>query len=213
LAALDALAESLSETAAGARPLIAAMGASLSFAWLPATDPQLLDRLETLRPPSDVGLALGTVRDGIEGFRASHAEALEARRVVALRDRSLGWTTSYRRVEVAALCSRDPDRAADLVRRELGPLAADDDATRRLRATLRAYTASGANFRAAARQLGLHHNTVIYRVRRAQELLGGGADIHRLEFQLALGLADGAPGLVHVIVHKSDQPGGVEGEE
>ena len=46
-----------------------------------------------------------------------------------------------------------------------------DDATLRLRATLRAYLDEGCSFAAAARRLGIHEKTVRYRVRQCEEAL------------------------------------------
>lgn len=56
--------------------------------------------------------------------------------------------------------------------RRLGPLAARDPVAARLRTTLEAYFAAQESPGATARKLGLHMNTVLYRLRQAEELLG-----------------------------------------
>ena len=75
------------------------------------------------------------------------------------------------------------------MRTTLGPLAVADDQSRRLLATLRVFFREGANYRAAARQLGVHHNTVVYRVTQAEELLGHSVRQGRVQLEVALDLA------------------------
>ena len=78
----------------------------------------------------------------------------------------------------------------ELVAVELAGLLGHDESTVRLRRTALAFLRSGANARAAADLLGTHRNTVLYRVRRAEELLGRPMDDGRLRLELALTLAD-----------------------
>jgi DNA-binding PucR family transcriptional regulator len=53
---------------------------------------------------------------------------------------------------------------------------------------LRAFYDEGSSFVRAARRLGVHENTVTYRVQRAEELLGHPVSERRLELQVALRL-------------------------
>jgi DNA-binding PucR family transcriptional regulator len=99
-----------------------------------------------------------------------------------------GWTP-YADVALDALMIHDIDQARRFVARELGPLAADDDGTLRLRGTLRVFLEEGASFVRAARRLGVHENTVTYRVHRAEDLLGHRAVERQLELRVALRLA------------------------
>jgi DNA-binding PucR family transcriptional regulator len=85
-----------------------------------------------------------------------------------------------------SLASADLDRLARFVRRTLGPLTADDDATVRLRETLLAWLAEGGNARRAAERLHAHKNTVLYRLQRAQQLLGRPLDEDRGALELAI---------------------------
>ena len=72
--------------------------------------------------------------------------------------------------------------------RELGPLAEGGEPTRRLVATLLVFLEEGASFARAARRLRVHENTIGYRVRRAEELLGHRIADRRLELHVALQL-------------------------
>ena len=79
------------------------------------------------------------------------------------------------------------DRLARFVQRTLGPLTADDETTERLRETLLAWLAEGGNARRAAERLHAHKNTVLYRLQRAQQILGRPLDEGRGDLELALG--------------------------
>jgi DNA-binding PucR family transcriptional regulator len=97
--------------------------------------------------------------------------------------------TRYDEVALISLSSTDSERAAWFVTEELGALAAPDRATADLRATLLAYLDRGSSFVRAAEALHVHRNTVVYRLRRAEELLGRTAAERTLETHLALRLA------------------------
>jgi len=147
--------------------------------WAAAGDASL-----AYRPRRGMHIALGGAAHGVDGFRRSHAEALAARRVASGRS-----VTAFADVSLDALATLDLDEARRFVACELGPLAAGDDATRRLSSTLRVFLEEGASFVRAARRLGVHVNTVTYRVRRAEELLGHRASERQLELRVALRLA------------------------
>ena len=72
--------------------------------------------------------------------------------------------------------------------RELGGLTASDDATLRLAATLRTYLEERSSRSRTAKRLGIHENTVSYRIRQAEEILGRSADERTLELRVALSL-------------------------
>jgi DNA-binding PucR family transcriptional regulator len=140
-------------------------------------------------PATPLVAAAGRARRGLAGFRESHREALAGLRVAELAQRGPGTLTRYDQVAVAAVCSADPDSCRAFVRTELGPLAAGDDAARLARATLEAFFAANSNFRATAAKLGVHHNTVRYRLERAEQMLGRPPSERRLALELALHLA------------------------
>ena len=135
-------------------------------------------------------VALGEPASGIDGFRRTHAEAAEARRIATIARRPAGSVTRYGQVTLSALATGDLPRAREFVARELGPLAGDDDVSLRLAGTLRAYLDEQTSRSRTAKRLGIHENTVSYRVRQAEELLGRRIDERSLELHVALALAD-----------------------
>jgi DNA-binding PucR family transcriptional regulator len=176
-------------------PLLVPCGASSLWAWVAcdgdldsealeqaAGDPALLG--------TEIAVGVGEPGVGLEGFRESHDEARQALRVAKLGQRRRRRPVRYASVAVAALLSADAGRAQRFVERELGALAAPDDTTARLRATLRIYLEEGSNQARTARRLGIHYNTVAYRIRRAEELLGRPISVRRFELEAALALAN-----------------------
>ena len=119
----------------------------------------------------------------------SHREAIEALRVAELSPQS-GVVTEFADVAVAALCTVDSDRTYEFVRAELGDLAAGDEATTRIRDTLREFLAMNCNHRATAVRLHVHHNTVRYRIAQAERLLERSVDERRFQTELALHLTE-----------------------
>lgn len=138
-------------------------------------------------------VALGTVDSGLDGFRTSHDHARRAFRVAQLL-RPDAEVTVYADVAVADLLTRDVEAAQQVTRTILGPLASQDEASRRLRETLRVFFEEGQNFARAARRLNYHPNTVAYRVRRAIELTGqDGPNSQALQAAVSMSaLLDGA---------------------
>jgi len=90
-------------------------------------------------------------------------------------------------LEVMLTHSREEPRR--FVAQQLGDLAAEDKSVARLRETLRVFLEENGSFQNAAERLGVHKNTVAYRIRRAEELLGHGVRERQLELQTALRLA------------------------
>ena len=133
-------------------------------------------------------MAFGALADGVEGFRRSHEQARHARRVALLHGHRPGSVTLYERVALTALACADLDHARDFTEAELGELAAPDESTRRLAATLLAYLEERSSPKRAARRLGVHENTVTNRVRSAQELLPSPIDERIPELLVALRL-------------------------
>jgi hypothetical protein len=136
-----------------------------------------------------LSVAAGTPAYGVDGFALSHGEALAARRAAQLRGDADGAVVAYPSVALEALMVDDPEAARRFAERELGPLAARDDATVRLASTLAVFLDEGASFVGAARRLGVHTNTVTYRVHRAEDLLGHKVSERQLELRVALRLA------------------------
>jgi hypothetical protein len=185
---MEQVAAAVAESLGARSALTVAQGRHLAC-WAGRREPQ---HPEDLRVPRGAGKALsvaaGTPAPGVGGFVLSHREALLARRVAQLRgDRTA--RVSFPDLSLEALMVDDVDAARRFAERELGPLAATDDATVRLASTLAVFLEEGASFVRAARRLGVHTNTVTYRVRRAEELLGHKVSERQLELRVALRLA------------------------
>jgi len=184
---LEALAATAARAAGVARAFTLAPGESGLWAWIATPVPPELDAIAaalSASVPEGQGVALGTPAYGLEGFRRGHEEAAHARRVAELG--GSGGVVRYDDVELVSLVSGDLDRLARFVQRTLGPLTAEDETTARLRETLLAWLAEGGNARRAAERLHAHKNTVLYRLQRAQLLLGRPLDEERGALELAL---------------------------
>jgi hypothetical protein len=143
---------------------------------------------QTLGLPKGVRIAVGEPGYDLKGFRRTHIEAGHARRVASLVAPHGGPVTRYRDVAVTALCTADGDHALSFVSGVLGPLAADDEVTFRLAMTLATYLRENRSRTRAAARLKVHPNTVSYRVRQAEELLGRDLGADSLDLQVALTL-------------------------
>jgi DNA-binding PucR family transcriptional regulator len=135
--------------------------------------------------PAGARVAVGEAASGIDGFRRSHREAQAAQRIAEAGQRR-NTVTRYADVEVVSMLSADPVRMRALVERELAGLLGEDAAAERLRDTLREVLACQGNHEAAARRLGVHKNTVRYRIQRVEEILGPDFLKRRLKLELAL---------------------------
>jgi DNA-binding PucR family transcriptional regulator len=96
----------------------------------------------------------------------------------------------------ALLLTADPALAADLARTRLAPLARLAPGTRRrLVATLRAWLDRPGQVQAVAAALGVHPQTVRYRLKQLRELFGNRLEEPEARFELALALraAEGHP--------------------
>jgi DNA-binding PucR family transcriptional regulator len=185
-APLEAVARDIAASLTLLAPLIVRPDIATVWCWLPLADAAPLELLAPLGPTI---AGHGRVARGLEGFRRSHREAAQAIRVALLTERREGTMTSFHHVELAAVCSGDRDRCQAFVSGRLGALAASDDATCRIRATLETFLMCDSNYRATAKRLGVHHNTVRYRLAQAGELLGHPPGEDRLELEVALHLA------------------------
>jgi DNA-binding PucR family transcriptional regulator len=128
-----------------------------------------------------IRVALGPTAAGLAGFRRSHLDALATQRLMH-RSPQLRLAT-YADVQVVALATADEERAHEFVSRTLGDLAT---APAELRDTLRVYLNEGSNAAQTSRALFTHRNTVLTRLRRAQELLPDPLEGRVLQVALAL---------------------------
>lgn len=184
--ALDALARM-----GATKTLVMPVGGGRVWAWGSRSSFPARPDAGDYRPAKpDVRMAVGTPGADIAGFQRSHKEAQAAERTSRLRRNTSGWDAYYSDIAIASLLSADLDLARDLVVRELGPLARDNNNAADLRSTLLCYLQEESSPHAAAQRLFVSRNTVAYRVKRASELLGYDVAERRFELQTALVLAD-----------------------
>jgi DNA-binding PucR family transcriptional regulator len=106
-----------------------------------------------------------------------------------------GSVVSYRGVSLTALLTSAPEAAIGFAQFELGELAEETDAARKLRGTLATYLDENLSAMRTARRMHVHQNTVVYRVKQAEEILGRTIEERRLELEVALRIAGGLGGL------------------
>jgi DNA-binding PucR family transcriptional regulator len=184
-------ARRVGEAVGGSQLLLIPLAGGMVAGWVNTGDTIATDQVRNLLRETDgppLRVAFGSAQVGLEGFRRSHEEALETRRVARLPGRA-GPVHEYRAVALTALTTSDVEQARRFVVDELGTLAARDDATVRIATTLKAYFEELGNAGRVARRLGIHKNTVLYRLQRAEQLLGRPLDERHLELHIALTLA------------------------
>lgn len=191
---LDRVAARLASALGSSRVLTLPSGANGMWAWAGLDDvargtelaaPGQLAEIaaELVGPP--VRVAFGVPAAQISGFRQSHREAVAARQVTERRP-SAPRVIGYRDVEVAYLAGADDTAMRGLIGRELRALAGPDATAARLRETLHAYLRSRRSPEATAKLLGVHKNTVRYRIQRIEELLGHPIEERGLSLEIAL---------------------------
>jgi hypothetical protein len=188
LGEMERAAAGVARSLGAGTPLTVAEGGYLTC-WAGCRSEPELSRLRL--PDAGVhglSVAAGTPAPGVEGFVLSHREALLARRVARLRGDPDDAVATYPDLALEALLGDDPEAVRRFAARELGPLAGDDDATARLASTVAIFLDEGSSFVHAGRRLGIHANTVAYRVRRAESLLGRPLTERQLELRVALRL-------------------------
>lgn len=190
---LERAATAVAEVLGAQRPLLVAEGPRLIGGWVSPLPDETIDRGrldDTIRTISGhVSVAFGTVRPGLDGFRLSRREADRARRLAELdgrRDR----TVHFADIAMLDLLTSDLPAARAFVQSELGALAHQDPGTDAIRRTVLSVLAPrGGGAAAAARELGLHRNTVLQRIHRAETLRGAPITERAPELYLALTLA------------------------
>ena len=118
-------------------------------------------------------IAIATKAEGVAALARSLAELQEGLRVADDIDRR-GVIDDLSELGIERLLLSDPDLAAVIVDRELGPLLADARMGDELIQTLQVFFDAGENRRETARRLHLADRTIAYRLERAEALLGHG---------------------------------------
>ena len=191
---LDRLARTIGRSLGANHSLVVADGPLAVWGWAPttgdvrtslaATTAELLDGYD------NVHIAIGATHSGAAGFRASHLEALRTRRIVDLSGRAAPSMTAFTDVALVDAVSRDLDAARAFVAAELGDLARDDARAGAERAALLAVLDAQGSLVTAARTLGIHRNTILQRMRRAEQRRGRPATVKIAELHAALLVCD-----------------------
>lgn len=171
-----------------AHPLLVPDGARALWGWVSTTRAPVVPPadLASQLPPT-VRVSLGTSLPGPGGFRDSHAQAQRGRRIVELSGRAAA-VTAYPEVALVDTMSGDLDLARAFVAVELGALAAEGRREDEERQALLAVLDAQGGLTAAAEKLGVHRNTVLQRLRRAEEHRGRPATERVAELHAALRL-------------------------
>jgi purine catabolism regulator len=167
----------------------------------PADTDACRDRIESLRAGLEAALApddvpvlagIGRVAGAEATYHTAMREAMRAADIAASMGSDQARSLHFARLGALRLIfhlADNPELRA-FQRDVLGPLEVSDSSRRsEFVRTLDAFLRAGGNHMRAARDLSVHRNTLIYRLERIQELLGG-ADLEdpetRLNLQLAL---------------------------
>ncbi|TDP31945.1 helix-turn-helix domain-containing protein [Nocardia ignorata] len=157
------------------------------WVWLASTGRPVLDTARLareLRATPVLSMAVGDPAPGLAGFRQSFHDAQRARSVaVAARSRGV---LAYADVALTGLLADDATRVQVWAGRVLGGLMGTDETAARLRETVRVFLDARGSYTDAAARLHVHKNTVHYRVRKAEEVLGHSLTEHRLDIEVAL---------------------------
>jgi hypothetical protein len=191
---LDRVARNVGRHLGASHSLVVADGPLAVWGWAPPTGdlPTSLKSLATelLGGYDNVHIAVGSPHQGAAGFRTSHLEALRTRRIIDLSGRTAPSITAFTDVALVDAISRDLDAAREFVAAQLGDLARDDAKERDERAALLAVLDAQGSLITAARTLGIHRNTILQRVRRAEQRMGRPATDRVVELHAALVVCD-----------------------
>lgn len=173
-------------------PLLVPDGARALWGWVASAGAagaaqSGLERLAE-QVPEPVRVTVGMPAQGAAGFRDSHLQAQRGRRIVELGGRPAP-VTSYAEVALVDAMSGDLDLARAFVTAELGALAVVGPREEEERRTLLAVLDAQGGLASAAEALGVHRNTVLQRLRRAEERRGRAASERVAEAHAALRLA------------------------
>jgi DNA-binding PucR family transcriptional regulator len=170
------------------------------YAWLSTTGPLDPEGALAVAIAPGVHVAMSGVHTGVGGFVRAHEDAVRTAAVARERPGgTAGRVAVFEQFELVALLARDPVACGRFVRRVLGRLVHDTKGAGRARATLSTYLACGSSPSRTAARLGVHRNTVIYRVGNLQDVLGAAGDAgaepraqatRRLELELALRIVE-----------------------
>jgi DNA-binding PucR family transcriptional regulator len=185
------------------------------WVWLPLARDARLDVAATAEALAaeqpQVRVALGEPASGLDGFLASHRQAAAAHEIGLAASPEVGAVFPYREVSSLAFLCADLPRARTWVTETLGQLATTGRRAEELRRTLRTYSTANRSATATARLMNCHKNTVQYRIRSAERLLGHPVEDSGLDLDLALLALRWLGAAVSPRAGASDQVGGRTG--
>jgi DNA-binding PucR family transcriptional regulator len=194
LASIERFVDQIADSAdARESPLYVSVDRLTGWAWIPLVAEAAPSAVARVRAFAEARaeaplITAGNPLPGVEGFRRSHQQALQAHTVaIASNSRTHRVTAACDPgLAAAALMGSDLGAARVWVAEVLGPLASCTESDERLRETLGVFLRSGSSFKAAAEELHLHANSVKYRVNRAIERRGRPIADGRLDVEIAL---------------------------
>ncbi|MEW6217422.1 MAG: PucR family transcriptional regulator ligand-binding domain-containing protein [Candidatus Bipolaricaulota bacterium] len=155
---------------------------------------QICARIEQQNAPHTVSLGISGLTRDLAEFRHAYQCAVQSIEIgKALHKRATSVVARYEDLGLFRFISRtdSPEGLKRFCEDVLGPLLERDrTAGSQLVETLRVYLAENRNLGKAARALGIHYNTMRYRVGRVREILGTSLDdpSRRLAIEVALQL-------------------------
>lgn len=155
-----------------ARSVLVRPGGRQLWAWIAVRDSTSvdLDAVDTDQiDPSAVRITIGSGGEGVAGFVAAHQDARTATRI-AMAPRRRRAITAYDDVTAVTLLAADQPAATRFVRSRLRDLV--DAEHEKLRETARAVLTGTGGADGVADSLGVHRNTVRYRVAQIERMIG-----------------------------------------
>lgn len=174
----------------GGDTLLLSKGNQLIWGWISfSSEPDGALQGPALQEEARFRTAVGTPALGIRGFRDTHHEAVRAREIAELSSSVTGDHVLYDDVRLLALLLADRRLAVDFARRELGGLYSTNERAQEIRQTVKAYLDTHSP-QTVARELFIARNTVGYRLKQAEELLGRELTEKQAELRVAIVIAD-----------------------
>lgn len=182
------LQRNLQDAITGGTPLVVSSTQHVTWAWIstphPPTSAQLKRLEEILRHLSGTYCALGEPAKGHAGFRRTHLQARDVSNVATTS--SIKGVIRWADHVLTILVGQDLEKAAWYVDSVLGPLASKSQKAAGYRHTLSAYLQSGNSLLHGAEALGIHRNTLVYRLQQIEALLDHPIKQRELEIRCAL---------------------------
>ncbi|WP_409301247.1 PucR family transcriptional regulator [Pseudomonas sp. KCJK8993] len=182
---LEDMARTLAHLTGTVAPLIVFAAPATLWLWMSAAKPLDLNALQGVAHQFPKNrAAIGSPGMGVNGFRRSHLEALTTQRLLG-RLAGAPAVATIDQVRMVSLMTQDLRAAREFVLSMLGRLATEPMV---LQHSLHAFLANGCNITQTAEELGMHRNTLLRRLERAQDLLPVQLADHRIQIAAALEL-------------------------